>query len=253
MSVQSMSWALEQAIVSDPTARHVLLCLANYADKIGRAAFPSAKSLSADTGLAVRTVRYKLESLVEVGAIRLGNQAIAAAYIDRHDRRPVVYDLCIERGASGAPGPQRGASKDTTGCISQPNGVHHVHPIHPLPIIEPIKSPSTSETPDAPKAEQIQHEQIRELYNQILGTSLSRCMGLSDKHRKHIHAAHNLKLDGRYLIREGGLEFWEGLFNDVLDCPFLMGANGRAWKADFAFLTTASKIQSFIEGKYDDR
>ena len=248
-----MSWALEQTVVSDPTARHVLLCLANYADKSGRAAFPSAKSLSADTGLAIRTVRYKLDGLLEAGAIRLGNQAIAAAYIDRHDRRPVVYDLCTERGAPDAPGKQRGASHDATGCISQQNGVHHVHPIHPLPIIKPFKSPSASATPIAQEAVQIQHEQIRELYNTILGASLSRCMGLSDKHRKHIHAAHNLKLDGRYLVREGGLEFWEGLFNDVLDCPFLMGANGRAWKADFAFLTTASKIQSFIEGKYDDR
>ena len=123
MSVQSMSWALEQNDIIDATARHVLLCLANYADKNGRGAFPSANSLSADTGLSLRTVRYKLEHLLEIGAIRLGNQVIAAAYIDRHDRRPVVYDLCIDRGASPAPGDKRGANKDTTGCSSEHNGV----------------------------------------------------------------------------------------------------------------------------------
>ena len=123
MSVQSMSWALEQNDILDATARHVLLCLANYADKNGRGAFPSANSLSADTGLSLRTVRYKLDHLLEIGAIRLGNQVIAAAYIDRHDRRPVVYDLCIERGASPAPGNKRGANEDATGCSSEHNGV----------------------------------------------------------------------------------------------------------------------------------
>lgn len=118
-----MSWALEQNDIIDATARYVLLCLANYADKNGKGAFPSAQSLSDDSGLSVRTVRYKLEHLLEVGAIQLGNQSIAAAYIDRHDRRPVVYDLCIERGAPPAPGKERGANDDTTGCSSEHNGV----------------------------------------------------------------------------------------------------------------------------------
>ncbi|SOQ10365.1 helix-turn-helix domain-containing protein [Pseudomonas syringae group genomosp. 3] len=148
MSVQSMSWALEQSDILDATARHVLLCLANYADKNGKAAFPSASSLSTDTGLSIRTVRYKLDYLLDIGAIRLGNQIIAAAYIDRHDRRPVVYDLCIERGASPAPGSPRGANEDTTGCSSEHNGVQlttergapaapNPSSNHPLTINEP--------------------------------------------------------------------------------------------------------------------
>jgi hypothetical protein len=97
----------------------------------------------------------------------------------------------------------------------------------------------------------IPHEKIRELYNEILGDKLSRCMGLTEKHRKGIKACYNLKLDGSFPVRDGGLEFWEGLFNDVLDCPFMLGMNNRSWKADFAFLTTATKLQSFMEGKYD--
>lgn len=123
MSIQAMTWALEQRDLKDATARHVLLCLANYADKDGRGAFPSANSLSEDTGLSVRTVRYKLEYLEENGFICRGNQAIAAAYIDRHDRRPVVYDVCVKRGATAAPGAQRGANEDATGCKPQHNGV----------------------------------------------------------------------------------------------------------------------------------
>ncbi|USS54873.1 MULTISPECIES: helix-turn-helix domain-containing protein [Pseudomonas] len=127
MSIQSMTWALEQRLVTDPTCRHVLLCLANYADKSGRGAFPSASSLSEDTGLSERTIRYKLDALEAAGVIKRGNQAIAAAYIDRYDRRPVVYDMVENRGAPAAPrneeDPERGANEDATGCSSQQNGV----------------------------------------------------------------------------------------------------------------------------------
>lgn len=112
-------------------------------------------------------------------------------------------------------------------------------------------SPSSSATQT--DVDSVQHEKIRELYNSILGSRLSRCLGLTDKHRKKIRACHNLKLEGKFVVREGGLSFWEGLFNDVLDCPFLLGTNNRAWAADFEFLTTAANIQKFMEGKYDAR
>lgn len=123
MSIQAMVWALEQQEIQEPAARHVLLCLANYADKEGRGAFPSSSSLSQDTGLSVRTVKYKLDTLESAGLIRRGKQAIAAAYIDRADRRPTVYDMAMERGAPHAPGSERGANDDATGCSSRQNGV----------------------------------------------------------------------------------------------------------------------------------
>ena len=123
MSIQSMVWALEQQEIKDSTCRHVLLCLANYAGSDGRGAFPSALTLAVDTGLSERTVRYKLDALESAGLIRRGNQSIAAAYIDRHDRRPVVYDLIEKRGAADAPRSERGADEDATGCSSEQNGV----------------------------------------------------------------------------------------------------------------------------------
>ncbi|MEC4511796.1 helix-turn-helix domain-containing protein, partial [Klebsiella pneumoniae] len=60
MSVQAMTWAIEQQDVREPNARHVLLCLANYADADGKAAFPSTARLEADTGLSESTIRRKL-------------------------------------------------------------------------------------------------------------------------------------------------------------------------------------------------
>ncbi|RDL24151.1 helix-turn-helix domain-containing protein [Pseudomonas jessenii] len=123
MSIQSMVWALEQQEIKDSTCRHVLLCLANYAGSDGRGAFPSALTLANDTGLSERTVRYKLDALEAAGLIKRGNQSIAAAYIDRHDRRPVVYDLIEKRGAPDAPRSERGADEDVTGCSSEQSGV----------------------------------------------------------------------------------------------------------------------------------
>ena len=119
-----MSWALSlpTETLKDSSARHVLLCLANYAGSNGTGAFPSASTLAQDTGLSERTVRYKLDDLEQSGLIKKGNQAIAAVHIDRHDRRPVVYDLQILRGANPAPRTKRGAD-DATGCNSQQNGV----------------------------------------------------------------------------------------------------------------------------------
>ncbi|PZW79241.1 helix-turn-helix protein [Pseudomonas sp. 2848] len=120
MSVQAMTWALQQQDVVEPHARHVLLCLANYADQDGRAAFPSVARLATDTGLSTRTVQYRLRDLERSGVIRRGNPAIPAAFINQRDRIPTCYDLVVERGAPRAPG----ACHDVTGCMPEQNGVH---------------------------------------------------------------------------------------------------------------------------------
>lgn len=118
-----MTWAMEQQQVTDASARHVLLCLANYADHKGNAAFPSATTLVQDTGLSERTVRVKLDFLEQSGVIVKGNQAIVAAYIDRADKRPVCYNLRLSRGAAAAGRDERGAIDDATGCNPCSNGV----------------------------------------------------------------------------------------------------------------------------------
>lgn len=126
MSIQAMSWAMSIDLeeLSDPSARHVLMALANYAGEDGKAAFPSRETIRQHTGLSIRTIDYKLNLLEELGFISKGNQAIAAAYISRSDRRPTVYDLALKRGASAAPrNVGRGANDDTTGCNLQHNGV----------------------------------------------------------------------------------------------------------------------------------
>lgn len=126
MSIQAISWAfsLGLEILSDPVARHVLVILANYAGEGGKAAFPSKETIRQHTGLSIRTIGYKLDLLKEMGLISEGSQAVAAAYISRSDRRPVVYDLDLKRGAVDAPrNNERGANKNITGCSSRHRGV----------------------------------------------------------------------------------------------------------------------------------
>lgn len=98
MSVEATSWALQQQAIKDPNARSVLFGLANHANHEGRHAFPSIGLLCRYTGLGRRTVIAKLKLLQEKGVIRKGNQRVAAAIIDRADRRPTVYDLDLSMG-----------------------------------------------------------------------------------------------------------------------------------------------------------
>lgn len=140
-----MAWAITQQIVTDAPARHVLLCLANYAGECGRGAFPSAATLAKNTGLSLRTVRLKLAYLEEMGVIAQGAQAVAAAYIDRPDRRPVVYDIIWQRGAAATP-------RENTGCSTQPNGVQLAHERGAAAAPNPSTKPPLIQKKRAPAA-----------------------------------------------------------------------------------------------------
>lgn len=131
MSVQAMSWAIEQQHVADPTARHVLLVLANYAGKTGRGAYPSVGTLARETGLSERTVQSKLKHLLSSGLIAFGNQGIAEVDLEgkprRNGYRVNVYDLNLgmqqNRGEVAAP--LRGESGDAKGVnLTAPGGVN---------------------------------------------------------------------------------------------------------------------------------
>jgi hypothetical protein len=235
--IMSQCWSIKG--MSAPQ-KSVLISLADNANDEG-VCWPSVGKIAMRTCLSERAVRNALRFLEAEGFLTSSQRY----------GRSTWYTVTP---APHAPG---------TSCPPAPDAAPPRHLVPPTPapraprtVKEPSIEPSVvvaaaAATPDA--ADKIPYEQILELYNQILGGKLARCLGLSDKHRKHIRATYNLKLEGKYIVRDGGLEFWEGLFHDVLDCPFLLGQNGRAWAADLVFLTTATKIQAFMEGKYDAR
>lgn len=183
MSFQAAGWAISQQIVKEPTARHVLLVLASYADKLGRSAFPSTDSLQDDTGLSRRTIYRALKVLEASGVIVRGDQSIVAAHIKRADKRPVCYDMVMDsRGVTEAPGvdnhanlargdaktprnksaechagksgvpsrTQRGVTDDVTGCHTDTQSVLKGND-HPL-ISQATTSQAASVDNSTPKA-----------------------------------------------------------------------------------------------------
>ncbi|GIG92366.1 hypothetical protein Pen02_73020 [Plantactinospora endophytica] len=95
MSVEAVSWALNDAPDVPPSCLAVLLGLANHAHANGRGAYPSQERLAHYARKSTRSVRADLASLERLGIIRRGDQR-HVAFIPV-DRRPVVWDLAVER------------------------------------------------------------------------------------------------------------------------------------------------------------
>jgi len=95
MSTEAVSWALRDAPDVPAQCVAVLVGLAEHADKHGRGAYPSAGTLAGYARKSKRQVHYDMEALAEAKLIRFGDQSLAATY--PVNRRPVVYDLAVER------------------------------------------------------------------------------------------------------------------------------------------------------------
>ncbi len=218
--------------------KSVLISLADNANDDG-VCWPSVARISERTCLSERAVR---------NAIRWLEDAKIIVSHQRNGRSTwyTVNPASYNPGTTCPPAPDAGPPRHDVPTTPAPDAPRTVRE----PSIEPL-SDVDAPAPTKMADYRIPYEQIRETYNRVLGGKLQRCLGLSETHKKHIRGAYNLCLDGRFVVREGGMAFWEGLFNDVLDCPFMLGNNNRGWRADFEFLTTASKIQRFMEGKYD--
>ena len=68
MSVQAMTWAWKTEC-PNASAKLVLMCLANYADKDG-SCFPGQKTIAEECGLSLRTVKTAAQALEDAGLIK---------------------------------------------------------------------------------------------------------------------------------------------------------------------------------------
>lgn len=122
IEIVAQAFKLPLEVLSSTPARFVLVALANYASENGQGAYPSIQTIQNITGLSRRSVQNSLALLLEMGLIREGNQAIVAAWGVRADRRPMVYDVTIPRGAPDAPREApRGAPHTARGAGGAPN------------------------------------------------------------------------------------------------------------------------------------
>lgn len=165
MSIEAMRWAmdLELETLASPTARYVLLILGNYAGEDGKHAFPAIQTIARKTGFKERTVQKALRQLEDLGIVRLGNQAIVAAHIDRPDKRPTVYDLALQScGSAGETAVEKGGDRGEprsprapAGRTSEQSGVNLTtergEPRSPDPSNNPIeKTRARGGDPDGP-------------------------------------------------------------------------------------------------------
>lgn len=143
MSYQACNWAVAQQVVIDPPARHVLLCMANYASVNGEDVWMSAARIARETGLSIRTVRYKLDDLQAAGLISPGDERIVAIKFPRADKRPLIFNLNLKfYGVQELHAvADRGAVDDTNGLHlttergagAAPNTIHTNHIDQPTP------------------------------------------------------------------------------------------------------------------------
>lgn len=256
MSVQAMTWALDQQVATESMSRHVLLCLANYADKEGRNAFPSAATLAQDTGLAVRTVRARLGQLLEAGVIRKGNQAIVAAHIPAADRRPVCYDLVMERGACGAPREgARGARHDADGVHATTErgargaanpSYNHQEETHGSPAGDEGAADGVDEQADllgGRSTTGCPHEAIIAAYHKEL-PNCPEVRGWSKKRQDHLRARWKEEPCRQTM------EWWRGLFAWMKESDWLMGKSGSFLVSLPWLIKSEENLLKVIEGTY---
>jgi hypothetical protein len=175
-----MTWALEEAPDLPPHLLGTLLALANHAGRDGTGARPSQETLAWYTRKARRNVRKDIDSLLKLGLIREGDQRLVAHI--RPDRRPVVYDLAMERKRAALrldEGMQTSPRSVGTGGRTDPPGTPlrgdaHVPnggmPASPKPSTEPTSSSSSAlSAPVARIAEalSIEEEEARKVFQKI--------------------------------------------------------------------------------------
>lgn len=98
MSVQALAWVLEEAPDLPPHLVGVLMGVANHAGRDGTGSYATQETLARYARKSARAVRNDLEALLSLGLIRKGDQRLVSHLAA--DKRPVVYDLAMERKRS---------------------------------------------------------------------------------------------------------------------------------------------------------
>lgn len=97
MSWEATSWALREAPAPTPTARLVLIALADRCGRDGRSAWPSIETLALEAHTSESTVWRTLSAMEKAGVIARGDQMLATH--DEHGQylppqyRPIVWVL----------------------------------------------------------------------------------------------------------------------------------------------------------------
>lgn len=103
-----------------------------------------------------------------------------------------------------------------------------------------------SSSPAKPKTGACPHQQIIDLYHEILPT-LRGVKIWTDKREKHLQAR------WREDPKRQNLDWWRDYFRIVAASDFLMGQNDRGFTADLEWLVNQANMTKVLEGKYNAR
>lgn len=91
-------------------------------------------------------------------------------------------------------------------------------------------------------------------YNEILGPYLGMCQKLTPTRQKAVQARwRDCMKDGDFKTQEDGIAYFRRYFEYIKTCDFLMGNNGRDWRADFDWIFKQQNYTKICEGKYLSR
>lgn len=151
MSIQVLGWALEyQDLPLDnrtgrpsPSAKLVLIALANHADRDGANCFPSVDTICWYTGLSERAVQYTLRELENHGTIRkTPNPLVLEVKVGDPRKRPQSYDIVPSAATGAAPHDvpkRRSRGAKSTGSRGAKSAAS-LHPNRPLTVLTPEPS-----------------------------------------------------------------------------------------------------------------
>lgn len=115
--------------------------------------------------------------------------------------------------------------------------------------------PSESEKVEKPKTGiDCPYQKIVSDYNDILGPYLGMCQKLTPTRQKAVQARwRDCMKDGDFKTQEDGIAYFRRYFEYIKTCDFLMGNNGRDWRADFDWIFKQQNYTKICEGKYLSR
>lgn len=155
MSIEALSWVLNDAPVSDQGQLCVLIGLANHADRYGRDAYPAHATLAEYARCSVRTVARHLAAMEVAGVIGKGDQRRTAHLPG--NRRPTVWDITImaTRGVTRDMSPchptaSRGVTRDMSHPVRGDSaGSLGVTTVADKPSLEPLIETRVDNSPSA--------------------------------------------------------------------------------------------------------
>lgn len=270
MSIPAVSWALYESPAGDPTARLILVHLAEHADKDGRGTYPSVPTIAEDIEVSERTVQRHLAAMEDRGLICRGDQELVSHY--RADCRPVVWDLNMamkrpprepkepkRRGVKMSPRPAAAGRQNVT--PSDANGVtpvtergdtgvaNGVTPVSPKPSFEPDKTPTESNRP-------VTREAARDTHEAPTGSSLPFDSSPAQHKPKASRSERATRLPEDFALTDGMRNYAisKGVRSDAIDDMFEHFKNhhigkGTRWeKWDRAWMTWVQNSPRFRGG-----